>query len=255
MADVPTLSTRSPGVKDYDGGVSTDVLPGSGKLPELTGDARVDRWREHRATVRAEIIEATLRAIEENGPDVSIDDILKAAGVSRPKLYRFFDDKDALFYAVAERLQEIVIERITPHLTLSGTLRDFVRSSLVAYVDLVDARPNTLRFLIGSHFTDGRSPASLIDSGRPLADAMVEFLAGVIRMYGGNGENLQYAVDAMLGAVSLGVLRWVNEPTIPKDALVEELTMLVWGAFAAATAARGVILDPEGRVLSVPVSD
>lgn len=255
MDDVPTESADRAVTGDYDGSVSPDVLPGRGKLPELTGDARVDRWREHRATVRSEIIEATLEAIEENGPDVSIDDILKAAGVSRPKLYRFFEDKDALFYAVGERVQEIVIERITPHLTLTGTLRDFVRSSLVAYVDMVDERPNTLRFLIGSHFTDGRSPASLIDSGRPLADAMVEFLAGVIRMYGGNGDNLQYAVDAMLGAVSLGVLRWVNEPTVAKDALVEELTTLVWGAFAASTAARGVIVDPEGRVLSEPVRD
>lgn len=62
-------------------------------LPELTGDARVDRWREHRAKVRAELVEATLNAIDELGPDLSIDDVLKSAGISRPKLYRFFTDK------------------------------------------------------------------------------------------------------------------------------------------------------------------
>jgi len=40
------------------------------------------------------------------------------------------------------------------------------------------------------------------------------------------------------------VLRWLNEPTISKDALVEQLTVFVWGATSATAAARGVVLDP-----------
>lgn len=209
----------------------------------------MDRWREHRAVVRAELIAATLQAIDEYGPDLSIDDVVKTAQVPRPKLYRFFDDKDSLFAAVGERVQEMVIERVMPRFDLTGTALDFVRSALVAYVDLVDERPNLFRFLVSSHFTEGRSPSALIDSGRPLSDAIADVAAAVLRARDGRGEDLGYFVDAALGAVGLGVLRWLNTPTIDKDALVEEMTTFMWGAFSAAAASRGVVLDPHKQLL------
>ena len=229
--------------------VSTDVASGRGRLPALTGDARVDRWREHRVAVRAELIEATLRAIEEHGPDLSIDDVVKAAAVPRPKLYRFFNDKETLFAAVAEQAQELIIERVVPQFDLNGTAREMVRSALTAYVDLVDERPNLFRFLVGSHFRDGRSAAELIDSGRPLSDATVAVWAGLIQARDGDGADLEYAVDAALGAVALGVLRWLNTPTISKVALVEQLTTFLWGALSATAAARGVVLDADAKLL------
>ncbi|WP_441961129.1 TetR/AcrR family transcriptional regulator [Mycolicibacterium houstonense] len=230
--------------------MSTGVSAGRGRIPELTGDARVDRWREHRAAVRAELIEATLRGIDEYGPDLSIDDVVKTAGIPRPKLYRFFEDKDALFAAVGDRVQELVVERVMPRFDLTGTARDFVRSALVAYVDLVDERPNIFRFLVNSHFTEGRSPNTLIDSGRPLSDAIAEVASAVLRGRGGRGDELGYVVDAALGAVGLGVLRWLNTPTIDKDALVEEISTFLWGAFSAAAASRGVVLDPDEQLMS-----
>ncbi|MCU1695833.1 MAG: TetR family transcriptional regulator [Mycobacterium sp.] len=59
-------------------------------------------------------------------PDLSIDDVVKTAGIPRPKLYRFFDDKDALFGAVSERVQQMVIERVVPHFDLTDTARPSV---------------------------------------------------------------------------------------------------------------------------------
>ncbi|OHU98585.1 TetR/AcrR family transcriptional regulator [Mycobacterium talmoniae] len=235
--------------------MSTEAASGRGRLPALTGDARVDRWREHRAAVRAELIEATLRAIEEYGPDLSIDDVVKTAGVPRPKLYRFFDDKDTLFAAVAERVQELIIERVVPRFDVAGTAQQMVRSALTAYVDLVDERPNVFRFLVGSHFRDERSAADLIDGGRPLSDATVAVWAGVIRARGGDDADLEYAVDAALGAVALGVLRWLNTPTIGKDALVEQLTTFLWGALSATAAGRGVVVDPDETLLPADQAD
>jgi AcrR family transcriptional regulator len=194
------------------------------------------------------LVEATLRAIEEYGPDLSIDDVVRTADIPRPKLYRYFEDKDTLFAAVGERVQELVLERVVPHFDLSGTAIELVRSALAAYVDLVDERPNVFRFLVGSHFRDGGSAARLLDGGRRLADVTVPVVATVVKARGGNAENLEYFVDAVLGAVALGVLRWLNEPTIGKDALVEELTVIVWGAMSATAAARGVTLEPNERL-------
>ena len=226
----------------------SEVTHVAARLSAPTGDARADRWRAHRATVRAELIEATLQAIEEFGPDLSIDDVVKTAGVPRPKLYRFFSDKETLFAAVEERVQQLVIQRVIPRFHLAGTALELVRSALTGYVDLVDERPNLFRFLVGSHFSDGRSRAKLIEDGRGLSDATTDVLAALLQAHGGDGDNLQYAVDGILGAVALGVLRWLNEPTIGKDQLVEELTTLIWGALSATAASRGVTIEPDEQI-------
>lgn len=228
--------------------VSTEVAARRGGVPELTGDARTDRWREHRASVRAELVDATLRAIEQHGPDLSIEDVVKTAKIPRPKLYRFFTDKHALFVAVGERVQEMVIERVVARFNVAATAQDWVRCAVGAYVDLVDERPNVFRFLVGSHFRDEGSPTELVDTARPLSDATVKVVAAVVRARGGNAADLEYFVDAALGAVALGVLRWLNTPTIIKDALVEQVSTFVWGAFAACAAARGFVLDPNETI-------
>lgn len=199
--------------------------------------------------MRAELVEATLLAIDEFGPDLSIDDVLKIAQVPRPKLYRFFDDKNTLFIAVGERVQELILERVIPEFDRTVTALELVRSALTAYVGLVDERPNIFRFVIGSHFRDLRSPAEFIDTGRPLSDAAVAAVAAILRVHSEDADidHLEYVVDAALGAVGLGVLRWLNEPTVDKAALVDQLTTFLWGALSATARVRGVLLDPDVR--------
>ncbi|RDI67950.1 TetR/AcrR family transcriptional regulator [Nocardia pseudobrasiliensis] len=217
-------------------------------MPEPTGDARADRWREHRAAVRAEVVESTLRAIDELGPDLSIDDIVKAAGVTRPKLYRFFADKDQLFEAVRQRVQDLLIERMVPLFPMSGTVEESIRAALTAYVTLVAEHPNLFRFLVGSQFGEGHSAMTLLEGGRGLSDSGAALLSMLLRSRGGDGDNIEYVVDGTLGAVGLAVLRWLNSPTIDQEALVTELTTFVWGAFSAVAAARGVALRLDERV-------
>ncbi|MFH5229339.1 TetR/AcrR family transcriptional regulator [Antrihabitans spumae] len=232
--------------------MAKDSTSARGRLPELKGDARTDRWREHRAGVKADLIESTLRAIDEFGPDLSIDDIIGTAGIPRPKLYRFFRDKEELFEGVSERVQELVLERLTPHLVVAGAALEAVRSGLRAYVDLVVERPNVFRFVVNSQFSGSHSATDLLERGMAPADATVAMLGSIIRMRGGNGDNMEYLVDAILGAVALSVLRWLNTPTIEKDALVDELTVIVWGALSASAASRGVVLDPDEELSVVP---
>jgi hypothetical protein len=75
-------------------------------------------------------------------------------------------------------------------------------------------------------------------------------VATIVSARGGDSANLEYFVDAVLGAVALGVLRWLNGPAISESALVEQLTTFVWGAMSATAAARGVVLDPDERLAS-----
>ncbi|MVU75718.1 TetR family transcriptional regulator [Nocardia sp. ET3-3] len=219
---------------------------------ELKGDARHDRWHTHRTTVRAELIEATIRAIDAHGPELSIDDVVKTAGIPRPKLYRFFGDKVELLAAVSGRVQQLIVERVTPHLDPTGPVRDAVRTALSAYIDLVAERPNLFRFIVSSQVVTAFGAARLIDDGRPLSDTVADFFSGVLRLRGANGDHTQFVVDSMLGAIGLGVLRWLNEPVISAKELAEELSAFAWGALSATAEARGLTLDPEAPLLPVP---
>lgn len=127
----------------------------------------------------------------------------------------------------------------------TSTAWSLVHTALIAYVNLVAERPNVFRFLVGSHFRDGPSAVELIDGGRPLSDFAVAVWAQVIGERGGNGADPEYVVDAALGAVALGVLRWLNTPAIGKDELVDQLATFLSGALSASAAARGVVLAPD----------
>ncbi|NMN99351.1 TetR/AcrR family transcriptional regulator [Nocardiaceae bacterium YC2-7] len=220
------------------------AAPTIGRVSGTRTDARTDRWREHRAAVREQLLDETVRAIELFGPDVSVDDIAKTAGVPKPKLYRYFSDKSELFDAVSDRVHAMMLERITPHLELSGPPRDAIRSGLAAYIGLVDEHPNLFRFLVNSHFIDGQTAMERIRAGGQTLAAMgAATLTAIIEAGGGNaGEGVEVVVDALLGAVALGVLRWLNYPTISADELVEQMLIVVWGGLAATLESRGVAI-------------
>lgn len=216
---------------------------------EVKGDARHDRWHSHRALVRAELIEATIRAIDTHGPDLSIDDVVKTAGIPRPKLYRFFGDKVELLAAVSGSVQQLIVERVTPHLDPTGPVREAVRTALSAYIDLVAERPNLFRFIVSSHVVAAFGASRLLEDGRPLSDTVAGFFSGVLRVRGADGDHTQFVVDALLGAIGLGVLRWLNEPAITAKELAEQLTAFTWGALSATAESRGLTLDPEAPLV------
>ncbi|QLY30574.1 TetR/AcrR family transcriptional regulator [Nocardia huaxiensis] len=216
------------------------------------GDARYDRWHSHRTAVRAELIEATIRAIDAHGPELSIDDVVKTAGIPRPKLYRFFGDKVELLAAVSGQVQQLIVERVTPHFDPRASAREAIRTALAAYIDLVAERPNLFRFIVSSHVVTAFGAARLIEEGRPLSDTVADFLAEVLRMRGADGEHVEYVVDAMLGAIGLGVLRWLNDPVISTKELAEQLSAFAWGAFSATAQARGLTLDPDEPLVALP---
>ncbi|MEV6774147.1 TetR/AcrR family transcriptional regulator [Nocardia sp. NPDC051030] len=226
--------------------------PRDDRPADLKGDARYDRWHTHRTSVRAELIEATIRAIDEHGPDLSIDDVVKTAGIPRPKLYRFFGDKVELLAAVSGRVQQLIVERVTPHLDPTGPAREAIRTALSAYVELVAERPNLFRFIVSSHVVAAFGATRLIEEGRPLSDTVAGFFSAMLRRRGANGDHTQFVTDAMLGAIGLGVLRWLNDPVITAKELAEQLTSFAWGALSATAESRGLVLDPDAPLAVFP---
>ncbi|MFI6865937.1 TetR/AcrR family transcriptional regulator [Nocardia sp. NPDC050406] len=112
-------------------------------------DARTERWRAHREQVRADFVDAALRALAEHGSDVSMDDIARAAGCAKPKLYRHFDDKTDLYLAILDRVQDMLWDRIMSRVNLMvDSVADLLRVGIEEYVAVVEERPEVFRFLV-----------------------------------------------------------------------------------------------------------
>ncbi|MGL5442473.1 MAG: TetR/AcrR family transcriptional regulator, partial [[Mycobacterium] stephanolepidis] len=80
--------------------VSTAIASKVGPVAARRGDRR--------KVAREELLDAAFRAIDATGSTVSMDDIAREAGVAKPKLYRYFEDKADLHSAVLERVQDMV---------------------------------------------------------------------------------------------------------------------------------------------------
>jgi AcrR family transcriptional regulator len=88
------------------------------EAPQRHPDGRRARWTEHRRARREELVGAAVEAVRRAGPDFSVDDVARSAGVSKTVIYRYFSDKDELINAVLDRISAaILLPRLLGELT------------------------------------------------------------------------------------------------------------------------------------------
>jgi len=110
-------------------------------------DSRPRRREHHRATRRAEFVEATVRAVREGGATVSVADIAAAAGVTKPVLYRHFADRADLQNAVGERVAATLLGRVGDELGTSRPPVERTRAVIDAVLVSVEEDPGLWRFV------------------------------------------------------------------------------------------------------------
>ena len=105
----------------------------------------------HHGDLRAGLVEATRRLVEENGPDrFSVADACRAAGVSTAAPYKHFADREEMLLAVAregmERFHDVMQAAIAAH--EPGSLEALTRLGL-AYIGFAQAEPGVFRLTFG----------------------------------------------------------------------------------------------------------
>lgn len=104
--------------------------------------------RERSDTTRAAILDAAHGLFVARGyAETSTPDIVAAAGLTRGALYHHFEDKKALFRAVAERDARAVAARIEQATVDDLTPRDALISGARAFFDAM-AEPGRIRILL-----------------------------------------------------------------------------------------------------------
>ena len=213
------------------------------------GDGRATRWDTHREERREELVEAAVRAIDRDGPDVSMAAIAVEAGVSKPVLYRYFADKDQLHAAVGQWGADEVLSRVVPPLLADAPIRDRITKCMDAYLRAIEEHHQVFLLLVRHRGTD------------PLADGKARIAAALARVLGDALRELD--VDAAgaepwaQSVVGLGLTTgewWLERRTMSRAAVSRYLAAFVWHGLEGATAEAGRPISTFGTP-PTPVSE
>jgi len=191
-------------------------------------DGRKGRWAGHREQRRAELTAAAIDAIRQFGPEVGMDAIAAAAGVSKPVLYRYFADKSQLWLAVGQEAAAAVLAAIAPAVAEVREERQVIAAAIDAYLAHIAADTDLYQFVV--HQPD-------IPRGRDVVTDVVDTVAsGLARIFGDrlrargldSGAALPWAYGVVGYVQSVGDWWLRQQQPISREALGDYLTTFLW---------------------------
>ena len=201
-------------------------------------DGRAARWTEHRAVRREELINAAVTAVKEFGSEVGMDQIAAAARTSKPVIYRYFADKGDLYRAVGERVIAQVVDALRG-VSADSDPQALLRTSIEAYLQLLEENPKLFRFVTQLH--DG-------DFSRPVVDVLTTALGEQLRSIGLDPDGARPWGEAAVGFIRAASLWWLDHPgTMKRAQLREYLAALLWGGGAGVFQLAGREVDARPR--------
>src|SRR5918992_2338246 len=124
--------------------MSSPEVPGVAKVDKEAGKRRM-RGPERRAQLLAVARKVFGRA---GFHGVSMDDVAREAGVTKPILYDHFNSKEELYLALLDADAASLEERVRAALLAHTGNRERIRQSFQAYFDFVDEHAGGFRLLV-----------------------------------------------------------------------------------------------------------
>lgn len=178
---------------------------------------------------RDELLAAALAVIRRDGPGASMDDMAAAAGITKPVLYRYFDDRDGLIAAVGERFAGEFVARLSTALAESARQdpEARIRSAIAAYVAFIEEDPALYAFLTSQAPPDSAASIAVIDR---IAGVIEEEMRATFEAQGLDTRSTETWAHAIVGMVHLTGARWAREAArggaITRTQLIDDLVAL-----------------------------
>jgi len=201
-------------------------------------DGRKRRWHQHKVDRRNELVDGTLEAIRQRGSNVSMDEIAAEIGVSKTVLYRYFVDKNDLTTAVMMRFaQTTLIPNMAAALSSNLDGYALTREIIRVYVDTVAAEPEIYPFVMAN--SSASKSKAVADSEQIIARMLGVMLRRRMAQEGMDTHGAEPWAFMIVGGVQLSTHSWMSNPRMPKDDLIDYLTMLSWNALRGIVEAGG----------------
>ena len=181
---------------------------------------------------REQLLEAADRVVRRDGSAATMNLIAAEAGITKPILYRHFGDKGGLYRALAARYTEDLLARLRVALGTRGGVAARTRATIEAYLTAVGEQPQVYRFLMERAAVEEPEVRGEVQGFvRRFGD---ELAAGIRAETALNVDEQRAIVWAhgIAGMVQAAGDWWLDHPDVPREQMVEELTALLFGAFA-----------------------
>ncbi|MGH2698827.1 MAG: TetR family transcriptional regulator [Actinomycetota bacterium] len=187
-----------------------------------------------------ELLDAADKVIRRQGPAASMEVIAAEAGITKPILYRHFDDKGGLYTALAERYSNALMSEIKDSLERAGHPRRRLALTIDTYFSWLESEPQVYRFLVHRAQTEQREVHEAIGA---FVSAVALEVAAIARLeLGGDDQDeeskgttkaafAEPLAFAVVGAVQTTGDWWLEHREMPRTQLVEELVTLIWDGF------------------------
>lgn len=200
--------------------------------PESVNPAAVDgrraRWARHREDRREELVDAAIEAIRRLGADVGMDALAASAGISKPVLYRYFDDRSRLRLAIGQRLTAGLIEALGPAVAQVRGDRAAVAVAVDAYLRLIEAEPELYKFVANRPGPRGEGDV-VADTADTISSTLASVIGDRLRELGlDTGPALPWA-HGLVGCLRAVGDWWLRQQKpMSRDALTQYVTTLLW---------------------------
>jgi AcrR family transcriptional regulator len=193
-------------------------------------EARELRRDDRRAARRDQLLEDAIEAIRDLGAGVTMDQLARRGGVTKPILYRHFGDRDGLIAAIAEQFAAGLLGEIDQALLRDDAdRRELLVGTVGAYLGFIEKEPNLYRFLVHQALTHPNGPVSM----SPLVDGIARQVALVIgeqlRLDGNDAGAAVPWAYGIVGLVHQAGDWWLEDRTMSRQALSDYLCQLLWG--------------------------
>jgi AcrR family transcriptional regulator len=213
-------------------------------------DARRARWDAHRAERRRQFVDAALRVVERDGPELVMDAVAAEAGVTKPVLYRYFSDKADLVQALAERGTEILRDRLVPAINADSPILARIRDAVGAYFAVIDEHPNLYWLLARqghAEYSSGPTPGAgpVHENKEFLAAILTALISDYLWVFGldaGPAEPWAYGLTGLMQSTGEW---WLQRRSMSREHVAAYVTQLIWAAISGTLRDSGVPVDPD----------
>ena len=164
--------------------------------------------------------------------EVTMAQIAKSANVSLQTLYKYFGDKQTLFYTIMDIVLGRLAARIMDHLQGIDSVQDRLRKTLWVCFDFVDSHPDAVMVL--SSVSASRIRNIAIYENKELIGAFLAVLEdGQNRGVLNDTVPLHILFDVLMGFISrLGLMHTIRQTETPLNAEFDALFVILWRAIS-----------------------
>jgi AcrR family transcriptional regulator len=215
----------------------------------VTDAVKSEERRARREERRAEMVQAAMNAVRKHGPGVSVADIAAEAGITKPVLYRHFDDRADLHRAVGYAAAELLMGRIAPELAQHRDNLEHIRAVVDAFLGGIEAEPQLWRFVVHNH-GDRSTGAEIVDDVRSsIVQVLATLLGERLRALKADSGGAEAWALGLVGMVQSAGDWWLERRTMSRAALTDYLTTLIWGGVSGVLGGAGEAAAATLRLL------